>query len=110
MDTDGPSSDLRPATPQLCDPGHGLHFLEPQFPHLEKGPELTFVGYCKSHGAHLCEVMAEPRLALNCPRLFQPLRAGSLLLQVAGPQRVLHATTPSASPLADVALLTLCFS
>lgn len=67
------------------------------------------MGYCKSHGAHLCEVMAEPTLSLNCPRLFQLLRAGSSLLQVAGPQGVLHTTTPSASPLADVGLLTLCF-
>ena len=54
--------------------------------------------------------MAEPGLSLNCPRFFQLLWAGSLLLEVAGPQRVLHTTTPSASPLADVGLSTLCFS
>ena len=50
--------------------GMDFIFLSLIVPHLEKGTELSLMGYWKSQGSHLCEVMEEPGVSLNCSWFF----------------------------------------
>ena len=50
--------------------GMDFVFLSLLVPHLEKGTELSLMGCWKSQGSHLCEVMAEPGVSLNCSWFF----------------------------------------